>query len=76
MSAANWPRQEKLAAPSRLRTASFIVLPPPRSRALSAVYGPDDGRLYLVRPDGYIAFKCPAGDMAMMEAYLKDLLTI
>jgi 2-polyprenyl-6-methoxyphenol hydroxylase-like FAD-dependent oxidoreductase len=48
----------------------------PRSRALSAVYGPHDGRLYLVRPDGYIAFKCSAGDVAVMEAYLKDLLTI
>ena len=31
----------------------------PRSPALSAVYGPEDGRMYLVRPDGYVGFKMP-----------------
>jgi len=52
------------------------VAMPPRSQALSGVYGPGDGRLYLVRPDGYIGFKCGAGDTSLLEVYLDNLLTL
>ena len=48
----------------------------PRSPALSAVYGPEDGRMYLVRPDGYVGFKCPADGADLLVRYLDDLLTI
>ena len=49
---------------------------PPRSAALSAVYGPADGRLYLLRPDGYVGFKCPPGHAELLERYLDDLLNM
>jgi 2-polyprenyl-6-methoxyphenol hydroxylase-like FAD-dependent oxidoreductase len=52
------------------------VAMPPRSGALSAVYGPDDGRLYLMRPDGYIGFKSRASDAGLLEEYLDNLLTL
>ena len=48
----------------------------PRSPALSAVYGPEDGRMYLMRPDGYVGFKCPAGEVGLLEQYLDDVLTL
>ena len=48
----------------------------PESQALSAVYGPADGRFYLVRPDGYIGFKCRAGDSGRLEGYLENVLTL
>jgi NADPH-dependent dioxygenase len=34
----------------------------PASEALSKRYGAGDGRLYLIRPDGYIGFKCAANE--------------
>lgn len=46
----------------------------PRSEALSAAYGPQDGRIYLVRPDGYVAFKAKASDTGLLESYLDTLL--
>jgi len=48
----------------------------PTSRALSKRYGPSDGRLILVRPDGYIAFKCSADEAQLLEAALESMLTI
>ena len=48
----------------------------PRSKALSKRYGPSDGRLFLVRPDGYIAFKCSADEAHLLEAALEGVLTI
>jgi hypothetical protein len=42
----------------------------PKSEALSKRYGPSDGRLILVRPDGYIGFKCTAGDAHLLEQTL------
>jgi hypothetical protein len=48
----------------------------PRSEALSKRYGPSDGRLILVRPDGYIGFKCAADEAHLLEATLEDVLTI
>jgi len=48
----------------------------PESKALSARYGACDGRLYLVRPDGYIGFKCRAEDASLMETHLGKMLTL
>ena len=47
----------------------------PRSDALSKRYGPSDGRLILVRPDGYIGFKCAAAEAHLLEAALEGMLT-
>jgi hypothetical protein len=47
----------------------------PRSEALSKRYGPSDGRLILVRPDGYIGFKCRAEESHLLEESLKNVLT-
>jgi 2-polyprenyl-6-methoxyphenol hydroxylase-like FAD-dependent oxidoreductase len=43
----------------------------PESKALSKRYGPSDGRLILVRPDGYIGFKCSADEAEFLEAALE-----
>jgi 2-polyprenyl-6-methoxyphenol hydroxylase-like FAD-dependent oxidoreductase len=46
----------------------------PRSNALSKRYGSSDGRFFLVRPDGYIGFKCAAGEGPLLERTLDGLL--
>jgi NADPH-dependent dioxygenase len=46
----------------------------PRSKALAKCYGPGDGRLILVRPDGYIGFKCAAAEVHMLETALENVL--
>jgi len=46
----------------------------PSSEALSKRYGTGDGRLFLVRPDGYIGFKCAANEAPLLEASLQGLL--
>ena len=48
----------------------------PASAALARRYGPADGRLFLVRPDGYVAFKGMASDTGPLEAYLRSVLTM
>ena len=48
----------------------------PKSAALSMRYGASDGRLFLVRPDGYVAFKSRADEMGLLEAYLGGLLRL
>jgi NADPH-dependent dioxygenase len=48
----------------------------PKSEALSKRYGPSDGRLYLVRPDGYVGFKGRADEAGLLEAYLERILTL
>jgi len=48
----------------------------PNSEALSTRYGPSDGRLFLVRPDGYVAFKCRAAEAGRLEAHLGRTLTL
>jgi hypothetical protein len=48
----------------------------PRSEALSKRYGPADGRLILVRPDGYIGFKCGEKEAHLLEETLARLLTV
>ena len=45
----------------------------PASEALSKRYGPSDGRMFLVRPDGYIGFKCAASEAHLLEASLGGL---
>ena len=46
----------------------------PQSMAFSKRYGPADGRLYLVRPDGYIGFKCATNEASLLEASLDGFL--
>jgi NADPH-dependent dioxygenase len=48
----------------------------PSSEALSKRYGPSDGRLILVRPDGYIGFKCAENEAHLLEAALTSVLTM
>ena len=47
----------------------------PRSEALAKRYGTFDGRLILVRPDGYIGFKCRAEESHLLEQTLERVLT-
>jgi NADPH-dependent dioxygenase len=54
------------------RVLAVEVLPP--SDALSERYGANDGRVFLVRPDGYIAFKARADEAGQLEPYLGRLL--
>jgi hypothetical protein len=48
----------------------------PRSEALSERYGASDGRLFLVRPDGYIAFKSTMDQGGLLEARLGAILKL
>jgi NADPH-dependent dioxygenase len=51
------------------------VVPP--SPALAAHYGKDTrDRLFLLRPDGYVAFRCLTSDAERLEAHLADLVTV
>jgi 2-polyprenyl-6-methoxyphenol hydroxylase-like FAD-dependent oxidoreductase len=51
------------------------VVPP--TAAVSRHYGVDErDRFYLLRPDGYVAFRCAVGEAAALLAYLDDLFTI
>ncbi|HZB95143.1 MAG TPA: FAD-dependent monooxygenase [Herpetosiphonaceae bacterium] len=47
----------------------------PNSEALAKRYGPNDGRMFLVRPDGYIGFKCGADEAHLLEEALERMLT-
>jgi 2-polyprenyl-6-methoxyphenol hydroxylase-like FAD-dependent oxidoreductase len=47
----------------------------PTSEALAKRYGRSDGRLILIRPDGYVGFKCAADEAHLLEATLDGLLT-
>jgi len=48
----------------------------PQSAALSRRYGPADGRLFLVRPDGYVAFKSRLGEIGLLETQLGRMLAL
>jgi 2-polyprenyl-6-methoxyphenol hydroxylase-like FAD-dependent oxidoreductase len=48
----------------------------PKAPALSRRYGASDGRLFLVRPDGYIAFKSRADEARLLEAHLGGMLKL
>jgi len=61
----------------RLRQRFPLVLATetlPRSEALSRRYGASDGRLFLVRPDGYVAFKARSEEATRLEGYLEGVL--
>ena len=50
------------------------VVPP--SRALASHYGTDGrDRLFLLRPDGYVGFRCLAREEKRLEEHLTDLVT-
>jgi 2-polyprenyl-6-methoxyphenol hydroxylase-like FAD-dependent oxidoreductase len=49
------------------------TLPP--SAALASRYGPTDGRVFLIRPDGYVGFKASAEDIPMLQKYLERTLS-
>jgi hypothetical protein len=46
----------------------------PHSTALEKRYGFDDGRFFLVRPDGYVAYKARADNPNLLEASLARTL--
>ena len=47
-----------------------------RSAELDRQYGvADRTRLYLLRPDGYVGFRCELGEAARLEAHLEGILT-
>jgi NADPH-dependent dioxygenase len=46
----------------------------PKSAALSRRYGPSDGRLFLVRPDGYVAFKSKVDEAGLLDTHLGQML--
>jgi 2-polyprenyl-6-methoxyphenol hydroxylase-like FAD-dependent oxidoreductase len=53
------------------RVVELRVVPP--SPALAAHYGASaDDRLLLLRPDGYVGFRCKAADVAQLEARLHE----
>jgi NADPH-dependent dioxygenase len=53
------------------RVVELHVVPP--SPALAERYGAaDEDRLLLLRPDGYVGFRCKAGDVAALEARLHE----
>jgi NADPH-dependent dioxygenase len=67
------------AAAQRLQArfgAILAVEPLPRSEALAKRYGPSDGRLFLIRPDGYVGFKCAADEAPSLETTLASVLSI
>jgi len=48
----------------------------PKSAVLSRRYGAGDGRLVLVRPDGYVSFKSAAAETGLLEEHLGTLLRL
>jgi len=47
------------------------------SPAVAKEYGTDTrDRLYLLRPDGYISFRCLASEAERLEAHLADTLSV
>jgi hypothetical protein len=46
----------------------------PKSAALSKRYGASDGRLFLVRPDGYVAFKGTMDEAGLLDRHLGQML--
>jgi NADPH-dependent dioxygenase len=47
-----------------------------KSEALSKRYGPSDGRLFLVRPDGYVGFKGSTDEANILEDHLDRTLIL
>ena len=59
---------------ARRFAAQVAVEALPPSSALAVRYGPPDGRLFLIRPDGYVAFTCGADEAGALEAALAGVL--
>jgi NADPH-dependent dioxygenase len=59
----------------RFGSVMDVAVTPP-SGALAQRYGPGGGRLFLLRPDGYVGFKCTTDDVHLLEAYLGAMLTL
>ena len=57
------------------RTVLDVAVAPP-SDAFAQRYGPGGGRLFLVRPDGYVGFKCTTGDVRSLESHLGAMLAL
>jgi hypothetical protein len=66
----------EVAALQRRFSSVLAVETLPASEALSKRYGPGDGRLFLIRPDGYIGFKCAANEASLLEASLASSLKV
>jgi aromatic ring hydroxylase-like protein len=64
------PLQERFGA-----VLESHVVPP--SSALAKYYGNSArDRLYLLRPDGYVGFRCLSSEASRLEAHLADLFTL
>jgi hypothetical protein len=64
-------------APLKKRFGRLVeVATLPRSEALDRRYGASDGRLVLIRPDGYLDFACRAEETSLLERHLASLLTL
>jgi 2-polyprenyl-6-methoxyphenol hydroxylase-like FAD-dependent oxidoreductase len=58
----------------RNRFSSVVAIETlPTSEVFSKRYGKRDGRLFLIRPDGYVGFKCLAEQAPLLERYLETL---
>ncbi len=46
---------------------------PAKARALHGLYGAENARLFLVRPDGHVAFAGTPGDLGSLVTHLDGL---
>jgi hypothetical protein len=60
------------SVPAELSWDDSILLDP--DRTLHWLYGAREARLYLIRPDGYIAFRSGADSAEILSTYLDDVL--
>jgi hypothetical protein len=63
------------AAPPAVRTDAVALLRDPEG-ALHHRYGADAECLYLIRPDGYVGFRCQPADLASLQDYLARIFSV
>ena len=71
------PGRDRQAPPASVEKSFGAVVKTevlPTSAALSRRYGPSDGRVFLVRPDGYVAFKSTVEEASLLDAHLGQML--